>query len=171
MSKPLASRLRGLSGLLAVLLLAACGGPTGGGETGHPFATKSLKEEAAVDIPLWVELSCDEAGNPLYGKYSVVKLPTEKVMWSMAVLDTGDCRIYGAIVPQSQAQPDLCDIRFRSQKSVIIGKCRCIAGKYDLEEGRPTSKDCCAKFPNAVYCKPPDLGPTPTPPPKPPWQN
>ena len=118
-----------------------------------------------MDIPLWVELACDPTGNPVYGRYSIVKLPTEKVMWSMAMLDTNDCRIYGAIVPASQTQPDLCEIRFRSKTAVTPGKCTCVPGKYDLEEGRPTNQRCCEKYPNAVYCKPPEIGPKPVPPP------
>lgn len=156
---------------LVALLAAGCGGPAGSDGTGHPLAKNSPAIESPIEIPLWVDLTCDAGGNPVYGTYSVVKLPNEKVLWSMAVLDTGDCRIYGAIVPQGVTQPDLCDIRFRSKKGVFAGRCRCVAGRYDLEEGRPTSQECCQKFPNAIYCKQPATGPTPVPPPTPPIQQ
>ncbi len=156
--------------LAGMVLLAACGGTAGGQGPGHPLA-KELQPERPPEIPLWVELTCDPAGNPLYGQYSGVQLPTEKVLWSMAMLDTGDCRVYGAIVPQNQMQPDLCDIRFRSKGPVTPGRCQCVAGRYDLEEGRPTSSECCAKYPNAIYCKQPAMGPNPVPPPVPPIQQ
>lgn len=161
------------AGILALMVVisAGCGGPTGGAGTGHPLANNSPAIESPIEIPLWVDLACNAAGEPVYGTYSVVKLPNEKVLWSMAVLDTGDCRIYGAIVPSGVTQPDLCDIRFRSKKGVAAGRCRCVAGRYDLEEGRPTSQECCLKYPNAIYCKQPAMGPTPVPPPTPPLQQ
>ncbi len=122
-----------------------------------------LEAELGLKLPLWVEVECTKSGKPRFKEYSVLKLPTEKVLWSMAKLDPY-CRIYGAIVPKTAKSADLCDIRFRSKDPVTSeGKCRCVAGKYVLEEGRPTSQRCCEKYPDKVYCRQPEPEPTPAP--------
>jgi len=144
-----------LAPLALSLILAACGGPTGGQDVGHPLGGKKQTDEGPVSIPLWVELACSAQGTPQWGKFSLIKLPSESVLWSLAYLDTQDCRVYGAIVPSGQKEADMCEIRFRSKKAVGQGLCKCVPGRYDLEEGRPTSDHCCEKYPNAIYCKPP----------------
>jgi hypothetical protein len=122
-----------------------------------------LEAELGLKLPLWVEVECTKNGKPKFKEYSVLKMPNEKVLWSMAKLDPY-CRIYGAIIPKTAKSADLCDIRFRSKDPVNPeGKCRCVPGKYVLEEGRPTSSRCCEKYPDKVYCRQPEPEPVPPP--------
>lgn len=112
-----------------------------------------LDRELGVEVPLWVDVDCSQKGRTSFGEYSVLKMPGEKVQWTLAKL--GDkCRVFGAIIPKETRKADLCDIRLRSVKPVVEeGRCRCVAGRYQLEEGRPTSKRCCERYPDKVYCK------------------
>ncbi len=111
-----------------------------------------LQRELGANVPLWVDLECSNKGKPRFKEYSVLKLPTEIVGWALARLDD-KCRVYGTIVEKG-ATADLCDIRYRSKQPVTTGnRCRCVAGRYDLEEGYPSSKHCCQKYPDKVYCK------------------
>jgi len=146
---------------LAILLASGC-------RTTAENDQSRLEAELGLKIPLWVEVECTKSGKPKFKDYSVLKMPTEKVLWSMAKLPEDYCRIYGAIVPKTAKSADLCDIRFRSKEPVSPdGKCRCTAGKYVLQEGRPTSQRCCEKYPDKVYCKPPEEPPAPEPVPVP----
>ncbi len=144
--------------LTIALVLPALGGcrTTGGDQA-------KLQRELGANVPLWVELECSKKGKPRFKEYSVLKLPTEKVGWALAKLDD-DCRVYGTLAEKG-TRADLCDIRYRSKQPVNQGKrCRCVAGRYDLEEGYPSSKRCCKKYPDKVYCKekspPPEELPT-----------
>lgn len=117
-----------------------------------------LQAELGGKIPLWVEVECSKKGKPIFNDYSVLKMPDEKVVWALAKLDDF-CRVYGALVKKGRKGTDLCDIRFRSQEPVSTkGRCRCVAGRYKLQEGRPTSKRCCEKHPDSVHCKPDQPG-------------
>jgi hypothetical protein len=121
-----------------------------------------LQRELGANVPLWVDVECSSKGKPRFKEYSLLKMPTEVVGWALARLDD-DCRVYGTLVEKG-AKADLCDIRYRSKDPVVAGKrCRCAAGRYVLEEGYPSSKRCCKKYPDKVYCKekvaPPDETP------------
>jgi hypothetical protein len=121
---------------------------------------QKLQRELGAKVPLWVELECSRKGQPRFKEYSVLKLPTEAVGWALARLDD-HCRVYGTLV-EKVATADLCDIRYRSKEPVTTGpRCKCIPGRYDLEEGYPSSKRCCEKYPEKVYCKQP-VAPPPT---------
>jgi hypothetical protein len=112
-----------------------------------------LQRELGAKIPLWVDLECSKRGKPKFVEYSVLKMPDEKVGWAMVNLE-GDCRIYGTLVNKKIKRPDLCDIRFRSTETFGTGKrCTCRQGRQYLEEGTPTSKRCCKKYPDKVYCR------------------
>jgi len=112
-----------------------------------------LQRELGAKVPLWVDVECTKRGRPKFVEYSVLKMPDEKVGWAMANLE-GECRIYGTLVHKSVKRPDLCDIRFRSKDAFGKGKrCKCQPGRTDLQEGTPTSKRCCEKYPDKVYCK------------------
>jgi hypothetical protein len=133
--------------LLAALLSASC-------RSSPEEQDARLRGELGFKVSLWVETECTKSGKTVFKDYSVLKLPDEKVVWTIAKIEN-DCRVYGAIVKKNQKQADLCDIRFRSKLPIVAeGKCRCVAGRFDLEEGRPTSKRCCEKYPDKVYCKP-----------------
>jgi hypothetical protein len=105
----------------------------------------------------WVEVTCQKdrgEGKHNFGTYSVIRMPDDKVVFVVRELD-GSCRVWGAIVPPERSSPDKCDIRLRSKEplATIDGKCLCVPGTYILQEGRPTSPDCCRRFPNAIYCR------------------
>ena len=146
--------MRATASCLAVALL--CMGVLCGCPSKHDPDQARLRQELGLNVPLWVELECNKKGKPVFGDYSVLKMPDEKMVWAIAKL--GDkCRIYGALQRKGSRKTDLCDIRFRSKNPVVdSGRCKCVAGRYDLEEGRPTSKKCCRKYPDSVYCKPAD---------------
>ena len=154
--------MRWILALAIALLLPALGGCR---TTGADGDQAKLQRELGANVPLWVEVDCSSRGKPKFKEYSVLKLPTEAVGWALARLDD-DCRVYGTLVEAGQ-KADLCDIRYRSKDPVVTGKrCRCVPGRYDLEEGYPSSDRCCKKYPEKVYCKekstPPDA-PSPTP--------
>lgn len=112
-----------------------------------------LDKELGVDVPLWVEVECSKRGRASFGEYSILKMPNEKVQWALAKLGE-KCRVFGAIIPKTSGKADPCDIRLRSVKPVVeTGRCKCVPGRYLLQEGRPTSKRCCERFPDKVYCK------------------
>jgi len=115
-----------------------------------------LQQELGGSVPLWVDLECSKRGKPRFKDYSVLKMPDEKVVWALARLGEY-CRVYGALIKKTTKKTDLCDIRFRSKDPVVAtGRCRCVPGRYKLEEGRPTSERCCEKHPDSVYCRPTD---------------
>ena len=87
--------------------------------------------------------------------FSVLKMPDERLFWAISYRDK-ECRIYGAILKQDDTRsPDDCDVRFRSKDPLPkTGKrCRCVPGRYDLQEGRSTAVKCCARYPDSVHCK------------------
>lgn len=152
------NRLAQICSMCSLAFLVSCGNSA----TLDSQVEPRFEPKAPAEIPLWVDVRCDAQGMPEYGEFAVVKMPSERIQWAMAVLDTGDCRIYGALVDASITEPDLCDIRFRSKRAVAPGRCACVPGRYDLEEGRPTSDECCRKHPNSVHCKSaPEAGKTP----------
>jgi hypothetical protein len=121
-----------------------------------------LQRELGANVPLWVEVECTKRGKPRFKDYSVLKLPIEKVGWALARLDD-HCRVYGTLTDGTR-DADLCDIRFRSRDPVVEGaRCKCVPGRYVLEEGYPTSKRCCEKYPEKVYCRKLYESPPPTP--------
>jgi hypothetical protein len=137
--------------LLGVSLVAATGCRTSRSQEDQ----LRLQRELGVKIPLWVELECTKKGKPRFKEYSILKMPDEAINWALAKLDD-HCRIYGTLTTKGGRKPDMCDIRFRSRDAVVdTGRCRCVAGRYVLEEGYPTSKRCCKKYPEKVYCKEP----------------
>jgi hypothetical protein len=139
--------MRWMLTIAAVLLLTLVGGcrTTGGNQA-------RLQRELGANVPLWVDVECSENDKTRFKEYSVLKMPTEVVGWTLARLDD-DCRVYGSLVEKG-AKADLCDIRYRSKDPVVQGeRCRCVAGRYVLEEGYPSSKRCCEKYPEKVYCK------------------
>ncbi len=136
------------------VLTALCTVALMGCRTTRSDAELGVGDNAPQDVDLWVDLQCPKGQNQ-FGEYGVLMMPEEKVQWTLAVLD-GTCRIYGAIVPKDQQTVDKCDIRLRSKEPIVkSGRCRCAAGRWDLEEGRPTSKECCQRYPDRVYCKEP----------------
>jgi len=157
--------------LVAAFLLASCA-LLAGCPSKHDPEVDRLKAELGVGtIPLWVEVECRN-GKPVYKEYSVLKLPDERVDWALVNLDKS-CRIYGALVKKSVKKADMCDIRFRTRQELVDAgqRCACVPGRWPLEEGRPTSKRCCEKFPDKPYCRDLDtpMAPVPeeVPPPEP----
>jgi hypothetical protein len=132
--------------VLLAMLLTGC-------PSKHDPDADRLKAELGVGIPLWVDVEC-KAGRPVFKDYSVLKLPDERDDWALVKLDQS-CRIYGALVKKSVKKADMCDIRFRTRQELVPAgqRCACIAGRHELEEGRPTSKHCCEKFPDKPYCR------------------
>jgi hypothetical protein len=143
----LSSLLRLLAPAGLLLLLTGC-------PSAHTDDQGSLLDrELGVDVPLWVEVECSGRGRASFGDYSILKMPNEKVQWVLAKLGE-KCRVYGAIIPKTSRKADPCDIRLRSVDPVVeTGRCKCVPGRYLLHEGRPTSKRCCERFPDRVYCK------------------
>lgn len=122
-----------------------------------------LAAEIKTKIPLWVEIECSKRGKLKPPKrYSVLMMPDEQVQWLITSSFDGQCRIYGAIVKKTVKNADLCDIRFRSVEAIPTqGRCKCVPGRYVLEEGYPVSERCCRLHPEAVYCKQPEETPPP----------
>ena len=138
-----------LIALIGFALIAAAGCRT----TRNEEDQLRLQRELGARIPLWVDLECTRKGKPRFKEYSILKMPDEVINWALAKLDN-HCRIYGTLTEKGGRKPDMCDIRFRSRDAVVeTGRCRCVAGRYVLEEGYPTSKRCCKKYPEKVYCK------------------
>ncbi|MFH1529389.1 MAG: hypothetical protein ABIK09_01500 [Pseudomonadota bacterium] len=153
--------------LFSVLLLGACSGPTT--REGDP-----LEGVGKPKIPLWVEIAECKKGRPVVRDFSVLKMPDEKLFWAISYRDKS-CHIYGAILKEGDSRaPGDCDVRFRSKEPLPkAGKrCSCVAGRYDLQEGRSTAEKCCARYPDSVHCREklpaPDVEPLPEPEPEPP---
>lgn len=124
---------------------------------GSGCRTTRPEEVATPSQTYTVELSCAKTlkqGKRDVTQHNVVIMPGDKVVWAIRRLD-GTCRVWGAIVPPERSKPDKCDIRLRSKAELApVGQpCRCVPGVYELTEGRPTSEDCCRKFPGSIYCK------------------
>ncbi len=132
--------------------MAACGAAA---VTVQP--DKPVVKERATQPEYWVEVTCSRdrgEGKHNFGKHNIIQMPGDQVLFVIQELD-GSCRVWGAIVPPEREAPDKCDIRLRSRETLatVNGRCFCVPGHYKLQEGRPTSPDCCRRFPEAIYCK------------------
>jgi hypothetical protein len=92
-------------------------------------------------------------GHPQWGKYSLIKLPSESVLWSLAYLDTEDCRVYGAIVPLARRKPTCAKFASAPRRPWARGSASASL-VVTISRGAPHSDHCCEKYPNAIYCKP-----------------
>ena len=141
--------------LTLALSMAACRTTTPDSGNGPTDGTGTEGQ----DIPLWVDLDCVE-GKPVFGEYSILKMPSEKAFWTLANLEDR-CRIYGALVSKDKLKAEICDVRFKSLLPVgPKGQCVCVSGRYDLGEGRPTNSHCCEKYPGSIHCSPDNSPPT-----------
>jgi len=134
--------------LTCALVLGACSGPDVTG--GDP-----LEGIGKPQIPLWVQIDECKHGRPVVRDFSVLKMPNERLFWAIAYRDK-ECRVYGAILEMGDTgKPDDCDVRFRSKEPLPKkgARCRCVPGRYDLQEGRSTSEKCCARYPESVHCR------------------
>ena len=157
-------------GVCCALLLGACSGADT--TDGDP-----MDGVGKPKIPLWVEVAECKKGRPVVRDYSVLKMPDERLFWAISYRDK-QCWIFGAILKQDDTRnPDDCDVRFRSKMPLPKSgkRCKCVPGKYDLQEGRSTSEKCCTRYPESVHCKPkapePESVPVPVPVPEAPGSD